>query len=528
MTVQRTFYVTQGSLCIWIREGGVLSRLATFPDDDEGLREFDAYLGELPEQASALLVDVIEEEFGMDTIPRLAARDRKALIERRSARKFRNTPYRIADYQGRANKGDDEFTVLLSAISNQELLDPWLQIILKHKTPLCGVFSVPLMAPDIFGKLVDRTAPTLLVASHQGNRLRQVYLKDGRLCSARLSRSPRVGEDAYAQFIVTEAERSRRYLERVRLLGIMESLNVCVVAEPETAARIVELGAAQSSTTFTCIEPETVARKTCQAPFADIGHIETIYLAALFDRRPKHSYATSGETAYWNLRRLRHAIIGGAAAIAAVCSVCAAVLFSDTWLLSKQVDDIQSQLAQLSETFRRENEKFDPIKADSQEMKLAVDTGEFILENRLPIPWVMNQVGAVLGEYPEIQVRKLEWLAESRVAEGQAPRRSGNRPMPQPITRIDEVGAVLTAEIAPFDGNMRGAFARIDELAADLQDRTDFSRVITIEYPFNASPSAAVSGEIADSGAADIARFRIRVSYDVPASHSGEVNNEPG
>ena len=160
-------------------------------------------------------------------------------------------------------------------------------------------------------------------------------------------------------------------------------------------------------------------------------------------------------------------------------------------------------------------------------MKLAVDTGDYILANRLPVPWVMNQLGAVLGDYPDMQVRELQWLAESAAEDNPAPQRRGDRQMPVAIPEIAAVGAVITADITPFDGDMRKAFARIDQLAADLQARTHFSRAITVEYPLNASPSAAVSGEIGVA-TADYARFRIRVGYDMPGATTTEVHDEAG
>ncbi len=214
---------------------------------------------------------------------------------------------------------------------------------------------------------------------------------------------------------------------------------------------------------------------------------------------------------------MRQALIGGTAAIAAACSVAAAVLASDAWFLNGRVVEIQSQLAQLSETFRRENERFNPIQADSHEMKLAVDTGDFILENRVPVPWVMNQLGVVLGAYPEISLRELRWEVEVPVSDRPPPRR-GERPMPVPVHPVKTVNAVVMAEFAPFDGNMRRAFDRIDALARDLEMKTDFSHAMIVEYPFNDSPNASISGEISKDNPVDTARFRLSLSYRVPGS----------
>ncbi len=517
MIVNRTFYVTQGSLSVWMNGEHGLVETTVFADDDAGLRQFDAYLGDVPETPSAMLIDVIEEEFSLDAIPKLGWRDRSALLRRRCQKKFRRTPYRLSQVHGKNPRNADEIDILHSAISNHELLDPWLQIILRHRTPLAGVYSVPLLAPDIFRRLGASNREVLCIASHQGDKLRQVFLSGGHLRSARLTQSPSPQDKAYPQFIVTEAVRSRRYLERLRLLGGMQVLEVRVVADEETAAKVSELVASNDAMDFSYIDPAEASDKLqVRAPVA-ADRFEEIYIASVQRRRAKHSYARAGEDRYWTMRRMRQALIGGTAALAAACSVAAAVLASDAWFLRGRVVEIQSQLTQLSETFRRENERFNPIQADSHEMKLAVDTGDFILDNRVPVPWVMNQLGAVMGGYPEVNLRELRWEVEVPTSDRPPPRR-GERAMPIPVHPVDTVNAVVTAEFAPFDGNMRRAFDRIDALARDLEEKTDFSHAMVVEYPFNNSPNASISGEISKDNPLEVARFRLSLSYRVPGS----------
>ena len=79
----------------------------------------------------------------------------------------------------------------------------------------------------------------------------------------------------------------------------------------------------------------------------------------------------------------------------------------------------------------------------------------------------------------------------------------------------------MTADITPFDGNMRRAFDRIDQLTRDLEYKTDFTNTFTVEYPFNDSPNASVSGEITDAVAPEFARFRLNLTYEVPGTTNG-------
>ncbi len=513
--MQRVFYVTQGSLRVWQTDASSDRVKVEFSDDDRGLQEFERFLAANPDQSSSMLIDVIEEEFSLDTIPKLGARDRTALLERRGQRKFGRTPYRVSIVGGRSAGKDKELSVVHSAISNHELVDPWLKIILDHHTPLSGIYSVPLMTPPIVKKLFGNSPRMMLVAPHQGGKLRQAFLQDGALRSARLSQGPGVADNAYAQFIVTEAMRSRRYLERTRLLRGTETLQVCIVADVGTAERVQSLVHDDQINRYQFVDPSSAAAKLGCTELRAVDHFEEVYIAAVARSRPKQSYARCGENRYWKMGRIREAIIAAAMTTAAVCTVVATVLLSDVWIFRNRISEIQSQVDFLSETFRRENEKFSPMSADSHEMQLTVDTGNYLLVNRVPVPWVMNQLGAVLGDYPDIQLRKLNWSAESAVTERPPQGRRGDASVPVVVPATQAVSVVLTADITPFDGDMRQAFARIDQLTAGIAARTSFHQTEVLSYPFDASTSAAVSGEVVGDKSSNAARFQLRVSYEL-------------
>ncbi len=510
----RIFYITQGSLTIWRRNGQTLDETRTFADSDAGLKDFDAHVSQHADETSLVLIDVIEEEFAVDTIPKLGFRDRSALLERRAQRKFPRSLYRLSVYQGPSSSGSIECTVVHSAVSNHELLDAWLAILLQHQVPLTGVYSVPVMGGELVKRLHSPEDSQLFLTQHQGEKLRQVFLKNGRVQSARLSQTPSIDDPGYATIVVNEIQRSRRYLERTRLLGNTDTINVFVVASADIAAQITRRTESHAPTRFHFIEPAAAAKKVGLADTPAPDRLEALYIAQAMRHRPKHGYRINGEKRYFHMRRARHTLIGMALAASVVCSVMAGLFLSDALYLKNRTAQVEEQVARLSETYRRENERFDPIRADSHEMKLAVDTGDYILANRLPVPWVMRELGRVLGDYPDVQVKNLNWRVDV-VVSGASPRR--DRSMPVAVPATSAVSAEVTAELTPFDGDMRAAFARIDALAADLQARTAFSSVAAVEYPLDASPNASISGEIGTNTDNGIASFRLHLRYSLNA-----------
>lgn len=524
MVAFRAFYVAQDSLAVWQEGNSGPEQRVVFAAGDSGLQQFDAYLAQDEDRPGFIVVDVIEEEFAPDTMPKLGMRDRTALMHRRMQRKFPGTPFRLPVYQGSRTSDPDEARAVYSAVTNHELLDPWLEIILRRKVPLAGIFSVPLLAPKLLHDLYKTSGPALFVTQHCGRRLRQVFMQGRHVLSARLSQSPALTDDDYPQFVLTEIGRSRRYLERARLFGSKEQLDVYIVAEASLAERLLARAESDSPLKIHFIKPDVAAKRAGMRGAVDADRLESLYLAHSLRQRTRHNYAVSGECRFWHMRRLRHAIVATAVAVSAACAVLSGLYLSDAWSLNKRSADVESQLVRLTESFRRENEQFDPIKADSHEMKLAVDTGDFILSNRLPAAWVMQQVGLVMGSYPDVQILSLAWSAESATPEAPARPRRGEPPRPVPVPEIALVRADITADIRPFDGNMRRAFSRIDALVSDLRDRTAFSEVVAVEYPFDTRPQSSLSGEIAGPDGAATARFRLRLR--LPLNATAAVDTE--
>jgi hypothetical protein len=517
--VERAFYVTQGSLAVWANASTDPDDAVVFADNDDGLREFDAYIASSADETSCIIVDVIEEEFAVDSIPKLRLHDRRSLMERRLQRRFPRTRYRLSSCLGTKVSGSEETMIVNSAISNHELLDPWIQIMLRHRLPLTGIFSVPLMAPSLLSRFYRHPEPTLFLTQHQTDKLRQVFIHNGHVQSARLSQSPARDDDDYPEFVLTEIKRSRQYLERMRLLGAMEQLEICIVADRDLAEKLLQLAESRSPLRFHFIDPDIAGERIGVRPRLHLDRMEAMYLATAFRKRPKRSYGVSGESQYWHLRRLRHAVIGMSIAAGAACSILAGIYLSDTWLLHREAGQIEQQLLRLTESYRRENEQFDPLKADSHEMKFAVDTGDYILSNRLPVPWVMQQIGLVMGNYPDVQIRELGWTAES-AAKPARQGRAGEQ-VAVPVPAISAVSAELSGELIPFDGNMRKAFARIDALVAELAEKTAFEDVRAIEYPLDARPEVSVSGDILGDGRVGRASFRLRLDLPV-ADHAAD------
>jgi len=125
---------------LWSAKG--LSLAHEFSNDADGRERFAAFL-EQNHNPTYLLVDIIEEDFHLETIPHLIGPSRTALIDRKYEQYYRSTPFRQATLLKRQSEGrrDDEY--LFSALTNPQRITPWLEALLEHHVPLAGIYSIP-------------------------------------------------------------------------------------------------------------------------------------------------------------------------------------------------------------------------------------------------------------------------------------------------------------------------------------------------------------------------------------------------
>ena len=506
MSTSRVFYVTQDELLVWYitRKGATAG--ARFANSELGAREFGEYLRTSPISKSSILVDVIEEEFTVDEIAQLPRRDRLALLERRLSRRYSRTPYRLAHQHRSSSLPSGEQRVTYCAISNDELLNPWVEQIEIANVPLACITSVPLLGSHVLKALKKRSGNSLLVSLHQGNKLRLVFLSEGHILSARLSHSPGLAADGFSQSVLSEIQRSRRYLERARHMRPDDEIDVYLMMGSEHAERVViaagEAGAVMRPHVINLADVAK-AMRLAQSPPGD--RIEQLYVEAAARFGTASNYASSDVTRWHRLYSYR-----SAAAAALIATSLAAAWFTGENVvqsveLQRSYATMLKQTRQMEETFRREHQEFGESQAESQEMKSAVDAGDFILANRVPVDVVMGQLATVFDSFPTVRVDELEWVVDGTEVTPSA--RSVE--VSQPLLPTTSLTANIVGQIVPFNGDLRQAFVTVERLREALDSRPALTDVEAIEYPINARPDATVSGELVGAGTQRSAPFRL-------------------
>ena len=134
----------------------------------------------------------------------------------------------------------------------------------------------------------------------------------------------------------------------------------------------------------------------------------------------------------------------------------------------------------------------------------------------------MQQLGQVLGDFPDMHILELEWDSGAVEEDDlmQARRRRSETPMPIAIPELGQVSAQISGEIIPFDGNLKYAFQRIRDLATALEENTRFANVTATEFPINDSPAAPLSAEHVRDSEGQPAKFRLNLTMEGPGEQT--------
>ncbi len=213
---------------------------AVFAADEDGYAALarHAARGRTAAAAAAIhvLVDLVEEDFHRDTVPRVYGRARRSLLAARGARWFRETPYVHVRREGREREGRRDERITLAAVVRPERLDPWLDALRECGAPVAGVHSLPMTSAGLLRHLADGGADgagrsggkrrgdgaegggadaqrLLLVTESGAEGLRQTLFEDGRLTVSRLAPLPPGAAAERARRAVAEVERLLRHLE---------------------------------------------------------------------------------------------------------------------------------------------------------------------------------------------------------------------------------------------------------------------------------------------------------------------------
>lgn len=390
-------------LGVWRDDHGRLAAIARFPADGDGVLRFAGWLAAQPGRSRyTLLVDLADESYEVEVLPRSRGADRRALLQRRLDHHFYDAPYTSALSLGLTPETPPREAVLLAALPRVEPLAPWVEALAAGRALLTGIHGTAL-ALDRLVRRLARRHPQLrgdfLLASTTSAGMRHSYFHRGRL---RFSRLLGVAETEPLQ-------RSRAHLHARGLIDRDSPLAVIVLGDANTDAPID--GRPHYST-------------LALPPAAD-EHTPQL-LPALFRllaRGERDSdYAPADLRQPIRLQRHGHRILAGGLVASALCGALAIPLWLDNRARQADLHQLQAQAARQAADYRTLHDSLPALPAPPAELRALLEALAQQHSRHVDPRPLLAVLANSLDAHPDIVLHRLSWRrANGTAANGLGP-----------------------------------------------------------------------------------------------------------
>lgn len=521
---KRIFFISSGRLRAYHHDGQLREPLE-FRADEEGLAIFSQYLDQPWRDPVYVLVDFVEEEFREETVPHVFGGDRQAVVRTKLNRLFRDATYSHAVFQGRSKEGRKDDRMLFTALIRPDLLAPWMGQLTAHKTPVAGIYSLPLVGKDLIKPLKLDARNLLLVTLQSSGGLRQTYFQDGELKMSRLAMLPDSSAEAYTAAMLGEVERVRRYLNSLRMLPSDEPLEVCILGTERVRAEVERHSPASITANHRVMPLSEAAQKVGMKGGYDGRYSDRLFAHLLAIRAPSNQYAPQPQTRYFRLHQLRRGLIAASVILLMGSLAWSAAKFVDGLTAIQDVAGARRQAAFYQTRYERARARLPGTPTDSRNMKRVVEAVEKLNTFRTSPVSLLQVVSIGLETFPEVQLDELEW----RVATEPTAKVDANAPSPVGKLRRGEVReettalyqvALVTGHIASFSGNYRDALETVRRFAERLRTVPGVVDVQVESMPLDIGPDSSLKGDARGEGELGKAVFQLRVAVKEGGSNA--------
>ncbi len=526
--MKRIFYFSGHRLTVFHWSRKKLEGACSFESNVDGYEKFRQYLESSAKTPTGLLLDVIEEDFRKDVIPHVYGKDRKAVISRLIDRHYRSSrQYTYSEIQGRQKSGRKDDEVLLAAITNPELIRPWIRIIEECDVPLSGIWSLPLISNYILPVIGAKKGYVLLVSQQVNSNLRQTLFKDGKMLSSRQSV---INQDAsnisnIGSHAKPEVERTLTYIRNQYQIKDTDMIHVHIIG---SNAQIDSLESAFASDHFNDYHVHRLNDVTAKL---GIKGLPDKFSDGLFACIAANKYSASSHYGHrYEFSRFYYALASNALYTASVLIIIVSLLMTEA-NISEGISFKESTalLNERTDEFKRVYEEkyaaYEELFSNANLMDLAVDMVEQIETNSQTTPLnFMVAFSQLVGDpkIGRIYIDKIEW--STRQVDDAKHKKARNRRSepeklykPTDVTSSSEVQhvAVITGRIPLDSSSYRDSVNSINKIISTLGNSERVEEVRAINLPVEVRPEKKFSAE---------SRFMAGIPQSAQSSKSGQFS----
>ena len=509
------FYFTSHRVTAYRWKRGELHKDAAFGMDENGVAGFSKYVGGASGSLFYVLADVIEEDFFQENIPYVRGADRRALLSRKLAQRYRDVSLALPLSLGsEIHAGRREERILYMSFTNTHQFQPWLEVLRSHEARVVGVFSVALIAA-LTGKRLGFKGGRYLMVSLQQGGLRQSYVENGRIRFSRLGRVDISDARSIAQDCAAESLRIQQYLVNARILPREgPPLDVLVLA-PSEHKELYEAACVNSARLQFHVDDLGEVARALGLKSVPAGTLaEGLFLHVLAAYAPREQYADDRLRRFYDLWRVRVGLVAAGAAALGFCLLVSAARLIDIYQINDQARDDRIQEARASEEYARLQTRFPKAPVSGENLRTVVKNYRAVLRQSASPARMFVEISEAVSALPQIEIERINWEfgAGVKSAAGRdAAKASATQAQPaanELQTQTAEISGKLVVQQA---SDFRAVTALVNQFTEALRRRPG-TEVIRTQLPFDINAEKSLSGDIGAARQEEVPQFSVLVS----------------
>ncbi len=503
MAAKRIFYVTSSDLTAVYCDKGQVNLLGKFGLTDEGAKAFAEMLAQDPDHPSAFIVDIIEEEFRIETIPHVRGADSLRLQNRKAATIFRATTFTNTQITGRERTGRRDDQVLFSSLNKPEILQPWLDEIETAKVPLVGVYSIAILTGMLVNKLKIKHANTLVLSIQNGRLLRQSFFSNGKLKLSRLTPLSSQNHKGVLDDVLGEVNRNKRYLERLQLINFKEPLEVYTLTAGEQLQTLQSGCHNEAQINYHFLDINEIAAKLGLKQALSANEGEWCFAYLLNRRPPTGNYVAADKRAYYSQFLLRKTMVAASIVLAIAATLWGGMDIHAGQDLAIKTAQTEVAIHQATSHLAKANTEKLNSTYHPRTMRAVVEADRLLAQYKPDSLRTLSYIGESLAKHSNIELDRITWghtqtTANPEMAAPEPGQDMGmEAAMTEPESEIETIAetAVIMGHLKVFPGNYQAAFQQIEALLKTLQNNSNIAYAQALKMPLNTDPESSLVGE---------------------------------
>lgn len=500
---------TNQSLTAGLWYGTKLQSYAVFSNSDADYSAFGEFLAQHSGTNIYLIVDAVEEDYKLESMPHTTGGARREIVERKLSQFNRNSVYRAAHFINRSidKRRDDNF--LFVALSNADFLQGWMNVIQANHAPLVGVYLLSMLSQSVVRQM-KLMNPHILLCERLSSGLRQSYLHNGRLRMSRLATMKDVKPNQLAYFYLVEIEKTRMYLVSQRLITNATPIQLVMASMDNSHAEIAKGISQEQGLECKVVDILAYAKNNNISPDLVKTHPEFLHMQLLANGNVPDNLAPVTFSKIHSLNNIRRKINIATACVAATGVVLAAYY---AWQGAQQKDQLQfisAQTRSQQQQYEEVAKNFPTTPIASTELKIAAELAQTIKGNSQSPRQLMQVLSGAFEASPEIELTRIRWVqtndrelkddtggANTAQSQNNQPATAANND----LSKLVQVGFV-NAEIKGFTGDYRAALNSVNKFVTHLRENNLVENVLILQEPVNVSSQANLQGSTTDESTA--------------------------